>query len=278
MRAGHDFVMWQLRKIIASWGLKIPKIGTGKKNRVLKKDLCNVLIERFMQSATDEEKAQVLQKMLGRKVATAEEKEQGAELVSAVAMLGASEGKAYQDIVDNCLNEVQRKTEKLRANAKPQEKQPDLEQEKTPMVKPDTSGEATSEPPTAHVKKASDVERAQPKVGYSKTPAPAELKQLLPDIGGLYLKWSTRDRRVTCEFLNLKGSGFQRTKTSSWPAYCGVLPKEQSMFTILKFIELTKKSHFPDSDSTWQMPSRERILECVTQLTERLAAEQNSGK
>ena len=76
-----------------------------------------------------------------------------------------------------------------------------------------------------------------------------------------------KDRRVTIEFVGLIGTGFQRTKT-----YCGLGPKENALYTILRFVELTVKAHYKDVDPSWRVPTRERILEQVTKSVNRLAS------
>ena len=284
VKCGQNLYVWQLRLVITSWGLKVPKKGSGKNGGVLKKDLCNILIDHFMPEASQDTKLAILAKMLGRASSGQDDEP---ELLEAVSKLSASEQDHYKDMVAHCVSSLEREHEKAMANRKPKEKKPAEKAAEVPKKDPPEQDpkkkprapevNSDSEFPLAREKKAT-VDRAVPKTGLTRRPAPPELKELFPNIAGLYVKWLENDRRITIEFTSLQGSGYQRTKTSSWPFYTGIGPKEEAVFTVLKFVEMTAKTHFKGEDPSWKIPTREKIHACVTKLVNRLASEKDKKK
>ena len=115
-------------------------------------------------------------------------------------------------------------------------------------------------------------EVAERKVGFTRYGA-EELKELLPPVPLLYIKYHVADRKVWVDFTSLKDSGIQRTKTASWPhRYSGVREKALAVSKVLDFVDAMWKKHFNGSDDEWRKPSFERI-QCQTQkLVDRLAA------
>ena len=98
-----------------------------------------------------------------------------------------------------------------------------------------------------------------------------ELKCLLPPVAGLYVKWHVIDRKVWVDFTSLKDSGLQRTKTASWPRYCGLDPKVKAVSKVLDFVSMMWTEHFKGSPTVWSKPSPETIREAVDGIVTRLA-------
>ena len=287
VKAGHVFLNWQLRKIITSWGMKIPKKGSGKGGRVKNVDLVRVLVERFLADWSKEAREAHILKMAGRSGQSQEVDPEDRNLLEAVSLLDEKERGNFRDLVDKCVNELEKESARNRARKKLPPEEPTVPKgelassSSTVPHAPASSAAAADAPaadepapedlPKAHVRSTPEVSK-ESKKGGSRVPAPPELLELLPKVPGMYLKWMEKDRRVTIEFVGLIGTGFQRTKTSSWPFYCGLGPKENALYTILRFVELTVKAHYKDVDPSWRVPTRERILEQVTKLVNRLAS------
>ena len=228
-----------------------------------------------MPDASKEEKAEILAKMMGKSKV-----QDGQELLEAVSKLDQSEKQHFKPLVNACVDQIEEDIAKEKLNKKPKDKEKDIEIEKdqeAPNAAPSANAAEAAEPeelPDARSKK-SVIDRAAPKAVASKKPAPHEIKELFPDVPGIYIKWLNRDRRLTIEFTSLQGKGCQRTKTASWPHYCGLPPKEEAVYKCLKFTELCVQKHFKDVDPSWKMPSRDRIHTAVAALVERLSEAPN---
>ena len=96
-------------------------------------------------------------------------------------------------------------------------------------------------------------------------------KCLLPPVAGLYVKWHAIDRKVWVDFMSLKDSGLQRTKTASWPRYCGLDPKVKAVSKVLDFVSMLWTEHFKGSPTVWSKPSPKTIREAVDGVVTRLA-------
>ena len=304
VKSGRVFLAWQYRKMIASWGLKLPRKGTGKNERVKIIDLCRVLADHFLEGLSEEERQAHAAKMAGK---TKDTQDDGMEpqLLEAVSKLDEKEQGNFRDIVDRCLNQLEKQHKEGLPNKRPKP-DPEVEGSKempaaagkpSSSTPPPTPAEvfasaaddtmnpggpaSSSKGPSEHTTLPPAREKKAPVLrGYAikkaaavKRPAPPEIASLFPKVPGLYIKWLPNDRRITIEFTSLQGSGFQRTKTASWPAFCGVGPKESAVHTVLEFVQLALKVHFKDwrnaDGSNWVIPSRAVIQDRVTELLTR---------
>ena len=281
VKSGRCFLSWQFRKMISAWGLKMPKQGqgTGKKGRLKLVDFCSVLARHFLPTFSEAELAAHIKKMAGgRGLEDNALDGNEAKLLEAVAKLDPKEGKNFQPFVDKCVDEMEKRAASAASNkrpkldssadARPAEAAADARPAEAAPQEP--SAADVSEFPSARAKPSGE-DRARPKASARRVPAPPELVELFPIIPGLYVKFLEKDRRITVEFASLAGSGFQRTKTASWPHFCGLGPKEEAVWTVLQFVDFARKVHF--KEVVWTMPTREVVARQVELLVRRLAAE-----
>lgn len=277
--------------MISSWGLKIPRKGSGKNGRIKIIDLTRVLVNHFLGDWSDEDREAHAAKMAG-KVTQREVEEMEPELLEAVSKLDEKEQGSFKDIVAECVSCLEQKHHKAASNKRPKPA-PEVESDKpaantaaaevTAEADSNTGGPASSSkglssdalPPAREKvsKSLRDDVASEKKAAGVRRPAPPEIASLFPKLPGLYIKWLSNDRRIAIEFSTLAGSGFQRTKSASWPQYCGIGPKENAVHTVLSFVVLALKVHFKEfkneDGSSWVMPSREQIRRNIEALLNR---------